>query len=145
MARVRNKEASINVDGLPELLAALKAIDKETAKRLRLTNKSVADFVAADARAAAYSLGGVAGHVAPSIKAAAGAQFAGVSGGGPAYPMFGGAEFGAGSQYPQFKPWRGNSADAGYFVYPAIRQDMDRIETAYKEAIDDLIQEVGLA
>jgi hypothetical protein len=139
----RIKTGAVQVDGLVELNRALKVMDRDLAKDLRAASKAVATFVSNDARAAAQSIGGVAAHVAPSIKASAGATSAGVAFGGPAYPMAGGAEFGA-YQYPQFQPWRGNGPGAGYFVYPAIRQDVDRIETEYHNALEHLIAKAGL-
>lgn len=39
----------------------------------------------------------------------------------------------------QFKPWRGNGDDAGYFLWPAIRQSRDQLLTSYADAIDRLI------
>lgn len=159
MARASTKRIRtgvVKVDGLRELDAALKSLGPELRKELRSANKSVATLVADDARAAAYSIGGVAAHVAPSIKASAGVQSAGVAIGGPAYPMAGGAEFGAGQDrlrdrrtgqyvgYRQFEPWRGNSTDAGYFLYPAIRQDADRIVTEYTAALDAVMRKAGL-
>lgn len=134
------RSGTVQVDGLRELNAALKAIGPDARKELKEASARVAGFVAADARAAAYTVGGVAAHVAPSIRPVA--SIAGASGvalGGAAYPMAGGAEFG-GIKYKQFKPWRGNSSDAGYFLYPAIRQDADRIETEFTEAVDDIIK-----
>lgn len=152
----RLKYGAIEVDGLAELNAALKALGPRMPAHLRKANRTVAGFVAEDARSAAQSLGGVAAHVAPSIKASAGVGFAGVSFGGPGYEMAGGAEFGAAHDSPrqrkggtylgynQFEPWRGNSSDAGYFVYPSIRHDSDRIETEYGQAIDSLLEATGL-
>jgi hypothetical protein len=104
---------TVRVVGLPELSKALKEIGPDAQKELREASKRVAGFVADDARAAAQSLGGVAAHVAPSIGSI---------------------------KYHQFKPWRGNSSDAGYFLYPAIRQDADRIETEFTDAVDDIIK-----
>lgn len=144
MATSRIKSGTIQVEGLTELNRALKRLGPEFAREMRDVNKQVASFVADDARAAAYSLGGVAAKVAPSIKMSAGTVSAGVGFGGAAYPMAGGAEFGS-VRYKQFAPWRGNGPDAGYFVYPTIRRDADRIETEYTEAVDDLIKRVGLA
>lgn len=143
MAR-RRADGALNVEGLTELSKALRAIDKDTGKKLRVANKEVASFVADDARSAAQALGGVAAHVAASIKPAAGAGFAGVAGGGAAHPAFGGAEFGS-DKYKQFQPWRGNGEGAGYFVYPTIRRDGPRIDAEYRTTIDKLLQEVGLA
>lgn len=143
MARTqRIKTGLVEVKGMAELNKALKELGPEFKGEMRKANKTVADFVAADAKAAAYTIGGVAAHVAPSIKATAGAQSAGVSFGGPAYPMAGGAEFGS-QRFKQFKEWRGNGFDAGYFAYPSIRHDADRIETEYGKAIDDLIRKAG--
>jgi hypothetical protein len=130
---------TVRVVGLPELSKALKEIGPDAQKELREASKRVAGFVADDARAAAQSLGGVAAHVAPSIKPVGGVSGAGVAMGGASYPMAGGAEFGS-IKYHQFKPWRGNSSDAGYFLYPAIRQDADRIETEFTDAVDDIIK-----
>ena len=139
MPKVNATSQGLRVHGLSELNRTMKALGPEVQKELKETNKSVAEFVADDARAAAHTLGGVAAKVAPSIKAKGGTTSAGVSFGGAAYPFAGGAEFGA-MKYKQFKPWRGNSSDAGYFVYPAIRQDADRITTEYTEAIDALMR-----
>lgn len=140
----RLSAGTVKVDGLRELNQALKGISREAAKELRTANKTVATFVSEDARAAAYSIGGVAAHVAPSIRASAGAQFAGVAFGGPGWEMAGGAEFGS-LRFKQFKPWRGNGSDAGYFLYPAIRQDAARITTEYVHALDHLLRRNGLA
>lgn len=144
MATQRIRSGTVAVEGLTELNRALRRMGPEFPKEMRAVNKTVAEFVANDARSNAYSLGGVAAHVAPSIKASAGTTSAGVAFGGPSWPMAGGAEFGS-IRYKQFQPWRGNGPDAGYFVYPAIRQDADRIEDEYTEAVDDLIKKVGLA
>lgn len=132
------RSGTVKIDGLRELNKALKAIGPEAQKELKEASKQVATFVAADAKAAAYSLGGVAGHVAPSIAAVGGVNGAGVAFGGAAYPMAMGAEFGA-YQFKQFKPWRGNGSGAGYFVYPSIRQDADRIVTEFTDAVDRII------
>jgi hypothetical protein len=128
---------------LTELNRALRAMGPEFQKELKATNLDVAQMVATDAKSEAYSLGGVAAKVAPSIRASARNVAAGVSFGGTAYPFAAGAEFGS-YKYAQFKPWRGNGSDAGYFVYPAIRQDADKIEAQYTDALDDLLRRNGL-
>lgn len=139
MASTKIRSGTVKVDGLTELNRALKAISKDAQRELAAASKRVAGFVASDAASAARAIGGVAAHVAPSIKATGGVSSAGVAFGGAKYPMAGGAEFGAGHKYPQFKPWRGNGSTAGYFVYPAIRQDADRIETEFSDAIGNII------
>lgn len=147
------KTGTVSVEGLRELNKALRALGPDMQKKLGAASRSVAEFVASDARSAALRLGGVAAKVAPSIKGVGGARSAGVAFGGARYPMAAGAEFGAGQDlhrrrssgaylgFNQFEPWRGNGKDAGYFVYPSIRQDADRIVTEYGKAIDDLLKE----
>ncbi len=137
------KTGAIQVEGLAELSRALKKVESNTPNALRETNKKVAEKVADQARSRASGLGGVAAHVAPSLRATAGATSAGVAGGGAAFPMFGGAEFGA-LRYPQVAPWRGSGSDAGYFLYPAIRDEAPHIEDEYREALDHLIEKAGL-
>lgn len=142
MARIRTDDG-IRVEGLVELNNALKEFGDEFKGEMRKTNKVVADIVAKDARAAATSLGSTAAHVAYSIRASAGAQFAGVSLGDPAAA---GAEFGGGRRptTQQFQPWRGNGENAGYFLYPTIRRDADKIETEYKQGLERLLRKTGL-
>lgn len=145
MARYRTGDA-INVEGLAELSKALKDLGDDAPKKLKGTNKKAAERVAPKAQAAAFAAGGVLAHVAPSIKASAGAQFAGVAGGGAAHPAFGGAEFGGRGKptTQQFQPWRGNGAGAGYAVYPTIRRELPDVEDLYRKDMDELLTEVGL-
>lgn len=143
MARVNATGQGVRVVGLNDLDRALRELGPDLQRELKRTNLDVAQIVADDARSAALQLGGVAAHVAPSIRASARNTAAGVSFGGAGYPMAAGAEFGA-YRFKQFQPWRGNDENAGYFVYPAIRQDADRIETEYGAAIDKLLDRNGL-
>lgn len=142
MSRVRTGE--IEVHGLRELNRALKKLGPDFQRELKATNLDVASLVADDARGIAAGLGGVAAHVAPSITAKGYTTAAAVSLGGSAHPAAGGAEFGS-NRYKQFKPWRGNGPDAGYFVYPSIRQNADRVRNEYEDAADALIKKAGLA
>lgn len=143
MAKINAKGQGVKVTGLVELNKALKALGPEVQKELKAANFEVGDMVAGDARSIALGLGGVAAKVAPSIKATKTAVGAAVSFGGAAYPFAGGAEFGS-LRFKQFKTWRGNGSDAGYFLYPAIRQDADQIETTYVERIDDIMRKNGM-
>lgn len=136
-------EEGVRVHGLNELILRLKAMEVGAEVGIRLANKEAATHVAQGASSAARSLGGVAAHVAPSIKASAGVKSGAVAFGGDAYPMGPGAEFGGGRRptTQQFKPWLGHT---GYFVYPTIRRDRDDIDAAYREALDRIIKEAGL-
>lgn len=158
MARITGTD-TLGIEDLNKLVRALKELDKDLPKRLRKVGKVVADIVADHARGAGTGLGSVAAKVAPSIKGSAGANFAAVSGGGPGYEMFGGAEFGSAHDKPrqrssgtylgynQFQPWAGGGRGqdtGGYFLWPTIRKDMPLIEEKYVEGVNELLQEVGL-
>lgn len=140
MARIQT--GTVRVEGLRELSKALKQLeDKNLGKELQKANKAAATTVAKDATGAAYSLGSTAAHVAPSIKASAGRMSASVSIGGASHPAAAGAEFG-GQGRPttmQFQPWRGAGSNAGYFLYPTIRRDADKIVEEYTAALDELL------
>jgi len=140
MARLSSSDA-IRVEGLTELNRALRTMGPEFQKELKQANMDVAQFVADDVQAAAFSIGGVAAKTAPSIAAKAGTAWAGVSLGSAPYAA--GAAFG-GQGRPttmQFKPWRRE----GYLPYPQIKADGPRIEHEYNEALDDLLKRNGLA
>lgn len=143
MAKINAKGQGVNVRGLTELNRALKKLGPEAQAELKEANVEVGELVASDAKVIAEGLGGVAAKVAPSIRAARTQAGAAISFGGAAYPFAGGAEFGS-FRYKQFKPWRGNGAGAGYFVYPAIRQDSDEIAETYMERLDDLMRKYDL-
>ena len=118
---------STRVIGLKEFVAELKAVAPEFARELSKVNREIAQLVRDEAKSKAADLGGVAAHVGPSIRASGTQKSASVTLGGDDFPMAMGAEFGS-IQYHQFKAWRGNGMDAGYFVYPTIREHADDIE-----------------
>lgn len=142
MARVKSS-AGIEVHGLKELARALKQAESGLPNALRDTNKEVAKEVATKATGRAQSLGGVAAHVAPSIRASAGARFAAVAGGGASSPAFAGAEFGGRGRptTQQFQPHLGTQ---GYFLYPTIRDEASDIEDKYTDALNDLMRKADL-
>lgn len=133
MPKIRT--GTVKVDGLTELNRALKALGPDAQKELKEASKSVAGFVAADARSGAYSLGGVAAHVAPSISAVGGVSGAGVAFGGARYPMAGGAAWGS-IRFKQFKAFR---RGVGYFPYPQIVDNAERIEDEFVDAVQKVI------
>jgi hypothetical protein len=137
-------EEAVRVEGLTQLVARLKALETGAEVGVRLANKAAAQLVASGAVSAASSLGGVAAHVAPSIKASAGLKSGSVSFGGGDFPMAAGAEFGGQgrSTTQQFSPWTGTT---GRFVFPTIRRDQAEIDSTYRAALDRIIQEAGLA
>lgn len=136
---------TVKVDGLDAFRKSLKELGPQWPKRLGQAHREAGDLVATAAKHKASVLGGVHRHVMPSIKAAAAAQQAKVSIGGPAWPMAMGAEFGS-LAYPQFPPWRGNqfsldSGNVGYLVQPAARENRDEVMDVFDDAIRRLAAE----
>jgi hypothetical protein len=131
----------VTVEGLDEFRKALKQLGPEWTKELGKANKEAGEIVAKGAVAKADSLGGVARHVAPSIKSSAQARQAVVSMGGASFPMALGAEFGA-KRYPQFGPFRGNQWEGdggpGYVLDPTVKEKAAEFESVYLASIDRL-------
>ncbi len=136
------RSGDVAVTGVKEANAALRRVGPELRKEFKKATRDIAGTVAGDARSKAQGLGGVAAKVAPSIKPVSGgtqnATGAGVAFGGANYPMGPGAEFGS-YRYKQFKPWRGSGPGAGYFVYPAIRDNSEYIFRSFDQAAQRLI------
>ena len=155
MPTIRSND--VQVDGLDELYRALRQMGPELEKQMRLTNKAAAETETQNARAAAARLGDVPAHVINSLSSRGSGTAAGIAFGGPRAPDAMGHEFGAGRDMPrkrksgtylgyqQFKPWRGRGEGAGYFIYPTIRRDADRIVADYEAAVDRLLKATGLA
>lgn len=147
MARAKNRSA-IDVKGLPQLKKALNELGPDFKKQLRQAGKDASIKVSGDARSGALGLGGVAAKSAPAVKNTtlrSNLLGAGVVLDGERYPMALGAEFG-GQRRPttqQFQPWRGSGSGAGYFVYPAIRDNAAYIEDQYVSALDDALRQNG--
>lgn len=141
MPRTRAGADGIGYEGLNQLNRDLKAISKDAQSELKKANIEVATKEGHRAQAAAFALGGVSAHVAPSIKGGGGNAWAGIRLG--ADPAAAGAEFG-GQRRPttqQFRPWLGHT---GYAVYPTIRRDNEEITSTWFEAIENLMKEHGL-
>lgn len=140
MARIRG--GGVGVEGLNALNRDLKAISRDAQAELKKANVDIAEKEGKRAQAAAYSLGGVAAHVAPSIKGGGGNAWAGIKF-GSGQPAAMGAEFGGRGRptTQQFQPWRGQE---GYFVFPTIRRDSDQITEDWTDAIADLMRRHGL-
>lgn len=138
----------------------LRELPRESAGQLRDAAGDISRFVAEDARSGAQQLGGVARMVAPAIlvgrdrvpvvKLGSRQQLPGTGNGwehrrgGPGSTMAAvamGAEFGGGARAStrQFKPHRGKR---GYFLWPAVRRDSDRIQKTYSAALDAALQRI---
>jgi hypothetical protein len=144
----------IDVVGLKGFQAALRQADALFPRQLRVANLAAAHIVA-DATEAAMEAGpGAAPLLAPTVKALAQQRSASVGIGGKSGVglaamgvEFGGGLHGKGNPTPgggyttQFLPWRGRDADAGYYLFPQMRQHEDEIVEAYGDMIDDLMKQ----
>jgi hypothetical protein len=128
---------SVKVEGLTEFRKELKLLadDGRFQAELKDANYEVAAHVARRAQGRASTP--LQRKASESLKAGRQAVRAVVSGGGPRWPFFAGAEFGS-VQYEQFDAWRGSGYDAGYFLYPTIRDETDVIVEMYGEAIEKI-------
>lgn len=134
------RQQGVYVEGLDELRRELKRTAGNL-EDLKVANRQVSELVADKARSRAAQVGGVAGHVARqnSIRSSSAAAAAKVLLGGAADkhgPALG-AEFGS-KNYPQFEPWRGSDESAGYFLWPTIRAERERIVEVYGQLLDEL-------
>lgn len=135
-----DKSQMVQVRGLAEFQRELKKID--LVDDLKDIHRQVATNVATKARALAESLGGVAAKAAPDIKVKAEQRYAKLTLGSPTAPWDLGAEFGGGARptTQQFKPYRGNGAAAGYFLYPTVRSEKTTSEQTYDRALGQLLR-----
>ena len=141
---------TVKVAGLSELRKELKRLDEATLiDELKDANYEVAELVRKEAVGRASTK--MEQRAADSLKSARQAARAQLSGGGAKVPYFGGAEFGAMRNqtrtgpsgrtyqgYNQFQEWRGNGSDAGYFLYPAIRDLSEPIVNIYGDYLEQI-------
>lgn len=157
-------QGGVKVKGLDELRRELKKLDAAAgagiafgeggsvpmAAQLGEVNYDVASSIIGPAKAKAASVGRMEARAAATLSASKSTVSARVMFGGAKAPFAGGAEFGAGQNRPrstargtvqgwnQFNPWRGNGGDAGYFLYPTIRERTPDIVEMYGDAIEKI-------
>lgn len=132
------KAVRIRVEGLDAFRKELRKLDDAgLMDELKAVNQKVAELVVTKAKLRAQFVGAQAAKAAESMKASRQAARSVVAGGGRRSAFFGGAEFGS-VQFPQFKAWQGNGRNAGYFLYPTIRESTDEIVELYGDEIDKI-------
>lgn len=139
-ASVNKGAANVRVTGLGALARNLKAVEADFPKKVKRINGLISEDVAVKAKARALGLGSVAAHTIHEggLRAGQSARTAYVFLGGTSAPFAAGAEFGS-SVYRQFDAWKGNGPDAGYFLFPTIRDEKETIEKIAHEEIEDLL------
>ena len=143
---------AVQVEGLRELVKGLKGGEERLDLELRKRLRTLAKDVAGDAKRIAAGLQPrPPAKVISSIRGSAQATSAQVKLGAEANPYALGWEFGAMHNQPrqtrrgmvegwnQFPAWRGSGSEAGYFLWPAVRENRAKLETDLMDAIDEIV------
>lgn len=118
-SRSKNRKQYAQIEGLEDFLKDMGVIPREMKRAETVFKTLAASSVAALAKKNAIDYGRQQQRAAEDVKAIGDGI---VVYGGKAWDF--GAEFGS-YVYGQFPEWRGNKDDAGYFLWPAIREFRD--------------------
>lgn len=141
-------DSRVEVKGLADLRRELRRVNDQLPKELGNVNHKVAEYVID--RATGRASTALEHRAARTMSAARQQRAAIIRLGGAKNPEALGAEFGAGQNiarqtsrgsvrgWNQFRPWRGSGPDAGYWLFPTIRQDTPQIIEMYLKMIDEL-------
>lgn len=134
------QELKVEVGGLAQLSRALKAVDSEGPKQLRIGLNSVADLLVDRTRPKIPSLTGAARRslVARSTRTSARVAF-----GGRKAPYTPWLDFGGKGKQPG-RPAPRPFYREGRYVYPTLREIRPQIEKMLQESISAVVRSVGL-
>lgn len=132
----------IRVEGLREFSRALKKVDNEAPKQLRLAGNRAAQIVVNEAKPRVPIGPGIKGHAVSSIKASSTRTAARVSGGGKRFPYYPWLDFGGrvGPKRSVKRPF----LKQGRYIWAAFADKRDEIEETLEDAIIDVARNVGL-
>lgn len=133
-------ETSIRVGGLAQLSRALKAVDNEAPKRLRIGLNQAADLLIQHTRPKVPT---VSGRARASIKARSTRTSARVAVGGTRAPYFPWLDFGGQGRRSGRPPAR-VFYNEGRYVYPTLAEIRPQIEQLLQDAIADVVASAGL-
>ncbi len=128
-------EQIATIDGLPGMLKRLSRLPKTAQAEIRQAAQAIADDEASRIRAAGEASSKQSSVVAQFIKSrrdrvpaisAGGSRKTGLPSGATAGQVFFGAEFG-GQGRPTTQQFRPNTGTTGYFFYPTLRADSERM------------------
>lgn len=134
------QDLKVEIGGLAQLSRALKAVDSEAPKQLRLAQNEAADLLVSHTRPKIPTLSGAAARslVARSTRTSARVAVGGKK--APYYPWldFGGQGRIAGRPSPR------DFIKEGRYLYPTLRQIRPQIEKQLQESISAVIRGAGL-
>lgn len=129
---------AIKIAGLKELQGALKRIDGESQKMLRVVFNDAVEIVAADARRGVPTK---SGRARASVKAQSGQREARVVGGGKKVPYYPWLDFGG--RVGRDKSIRRSFQPDGRYLYPAYRRNRPEVFEAMQAGIIRVLRSVG--
>lgn len=129
----------IKINGLRDLQAALRQMDGESQKQLRVVLNRAAELVIDKARPRVPVDSGAAKS---SLKARSGQREAKVVGGGRKAPYYPWLDFGG--KVGRNKSIERKFISSGRFIYPAYKSQQDEILKALEKGIVELAQGAGL-
>lgn len=135
---------TIRIDGLQQILTALKDVPKDAQLELRAAALELSQELAAAAKASGMAEGAQAALVATTVKAAKDRVPVVTAGGTkklgsnkkPAYKLLFGSEFGA-TYLEQYKPHIGRDS---YWFFKTIEENQVEISTRWLEAANEVIR-----
>lgn len=136
-----NPVKPIKIEGLREFQRALKEVDGESQKQLRVVLNQVAETVA---QGAARRVPRKSGRAAASLRTASSQREARVQGGGARVPYYGWLDFGgtrtgrAGGR--SYRPF----VKSGRYMYPTIAANTDTLAKALSDALARVARDAGL-
>lgn len=133
-------DAKIEVEGLTLINRALRSIDKEAPKGIRLAFNEAADLLVAEARP---KIAVVTGAARRSLVARSTRSSARVAIGGKKAPYFPWWEFG-GQGRISGRPTQRDFISEGRSVYPTLREIRPRIQAVLTDRLQDVIRDAGL-
>lgn len=130
----------ITIRGLRDFQAALREMDGQSQKKLRLALNAAADLVAQRAQRKVPRKSGTAKG---SVKAISSQREARVQGGGNRAPYYPWLDFGGEGRRPGRPPAR-RFIKEGRFIYPAFSAEFDEVMAELENQLVDLARDAGL-
>lgn len=134
MARAR-----IEVQGIKELQAALRAADRDMPKLLRIAFNQATELVLDYARPRVPTR---SGRARGSLKARSSQREARIGAGGGRAPYYPWLDFGG--RVGRGKSVRRPFYTEGRYIYPGLRKNRDEITDVMSEALADVVRQAGL-
>ncbi len=129
----------IEIEGLRDFMRNLRALDQALPKALRLAGNEAAELVVDDARS---RMPRRSGRAAKSVKARSTRTAVRIASGGARAPYVPWLDYG-GKVGPNNSVTRKFEPD-GRYVYPAFRDNRERVDDAYRKALAAIARQAGI-